>query len=147
MANAGIYPLDPTSDVGKLRLTLGDVNSVPLDPPVSGMQDYTKFSDDELTAFIDEGNDSILRAAGYAYLALAAQAAIVGRSTKDHDLAIDTRNRSESLTAIATMYFGQAAEIDGGDGFEVFTIGGDSEWIAELTPPIWGRRYSWDRWL
>lgn len=124
MSNPGVYPLDATSDVGKVRLIIGDTISVPLDPVVSGQQDYTMFSDAEIDVFLSY-SESPMRAAGYAYLSLAGVAAQQAESIKDYDLAVDSRQKAEQLRAQADAFFAEADRVEaGGDtGFQIVNTG------------------------
>lgn len=122
--NPGAYPLDPTTEVGKLRVTIGDVNSTPYNPVRPNVQNYKMFSDVELEVFIAQGS-SVLRAAGFAYLALAAQASLNSKSVADYDLRVDTTKRGADLRAIAQRFFDQADEQDAGtdEGFQIVPTG------------------------
>ncbi len=123
MPNPGVYPLDPTSNVGKFRLLYGDTVSVPLVPPVAGQQDYTTFSDAEIEQFLASGGDSINRSVGYAYLQAAGVAAFSSKSVKDYDLAVDLTKRAEDLRKMAQFYFDLAGEDDAMTGAaEAFLI-------------------------
>lgn len=138
MANKGVYPVDPLTDVGQVRFAVGDTESQPLDPPEPGFQDYEMFSDDQIEAFLSRSEGSINRSTGYAYLTLASQAAMHSRSVKDHDLAIDYTKRAADLRASAQMWFGLADDEDasagGADIFEVFTVTEPAIPHPELTP-------------
>lgn len=112
MANRGVYPLVPTTDVGKFRLSRGDVNSVPLDPVEPGFQDYALYSDDEITVFLEQGASSINRAIGYSYLQASGAASEQSKTVKDYDLAVDLTKRAEDLRKTAQMYFDLADEED-----------------------------------
>lgn len=148
--NPGAYPVDLASNVGQFRALTGDLNSVPYSPVEPGFQNFEKFSDAEIEAYIAQGGDSIPRAIGYSYLYLAGQAAMQSASYKDYDLALDETKRAADLRAIAQFWFDQA---DGDDvigaeeGFEIVPTGTSSgDFIAEGTIPIWGRKYTWSRW-
>lgn len=125
MANPGVYPLDPTTDVGKVRLVIGDTISIPLNPVVSGQQDYTQFSDAEIQVFLDYSDDSPMRAAGYAYLSLAGSAAQQAESIADYDLKLDTRDKAKQLREQAAFYFSRSDQIDmeGEEGFQIVSTG------------------------
>lgn len=125
MANPGVFPLNPTTDVGKVRLVIGDTISVPFDPVQAGLQDYTQFSDAEIEVFLSYGDDSPMRAAGYAYLSLAGAAAQQAESIKDYDLQVDSRQKAEQLRLQARFYFDQADEIDlaGDEAFQIVATG------------------------
>lgn len=151
MANKGIAPPDMDTNVGQLRVVLGDLDYSPLDPPETGFGNYVKWSDAELTGFLamtGAGEDqSILRAAGYAFLQLAASAALESKSVRDHDLQIDLTKRAADLRAIAQMYFTQADDLDdsngSGDIFDIFPMTDEGDFIPEGTVPMYGRRYTW----
>jgi hypothetical protein len=125
MANSGVYPLDPNTDVGRVRLLIGDTISVPFDPVQAGLQDYTLFSDAEIEQFLTAGQDSIYRAAGWAYISLAGAAAQQAESIKDFDLQVDSRQKAEQLRLQAQWYFGEADRIDGlgEDGYTIVRTG------------------------
>lgn len=147
--NRGVYPLDPTSDVGKFRLLYGDVDSIPLVPPELGFQNYTELSDDEIDMFLAQGSESISRAIGFYYLRLSGDAAKQSKSIADYDLKVDTTKRAADLRAIAEMWFGRADDEDDLNGltdiFDIFDLGTHGDVIPELSIPIWGRRYVIDR--
>ena len=121
MANAGAYPINPTTDVGRVRLLVGDVTATNIDS-TAGTADYEMFSDAEIQGFIAQGT-SDSSAVGYAYLYMAGQAAKESKSVKDYDLSVDLTKRSTDLRAIAQFWFtqGEAAEV--GDAFEIAPIG------------------------
>lgn len=149
MSNPGAYPIDPTSDVGKFRAMYPDTNSVPFDPPVSGQADYENFSDLEIEAFILAGGGSVFRALGLAALSQAGQASRESASIADHDLRIDVTKRATDLRAQAQFWFDAADAEDASaeDAFILTEMGRSGDFIPELTPPVWGRRYTWGRWL
>jgi len=148
--NPGAYPVDLASDVGQFRALIGDLNSTPYNPVYPGFQNFEKFSDAEIEAYISQGGDSISRGIGYAYLYLAGQAALVSRSIKDYDLQVDNTKRAADLRAIAEFWFKRADEDDvatAEDAFEIVPTGTSSgEFIPELTIPIYGRKYTMARW-
>lgn len=117
--NKGIYPLDPTSDVGKFRLLIGDTESIPLVPPETGFQNYTMFSDAEIEVFLAQSEGSLPGAAYLAYLQLAASAAMESKSVSDFDLKIDLTKRATDLRLIAMTWKDQW-DADSADIFELF---------------------------
>lgn len=148
--NPGEYPVDLASNVGRFRALVGDLNSTPYDPVEPGFQNFEKFSDAEIEAYLVQGGDSINRAIGFAYLYLAGQAALQSASVKDYDLTIDETKRAADLRAIAQFWFDQA---DGDDGiaaeesFEIVPTGTRrGAFIPEATIPVWGRQYTIGRW-
>lgn len=141
MANKGIYPLDPNTQVGRFRLRFGDIDSVPLDPVEPGFQDYTELSDEEIEAFLNGAGDSVSRAIGAYYAQLAGAAAKIARNTKDHDLALNTMERSERLLAVARYWDGVAdnedTEAGSTDIFEIFPTGPTVRRTPELAMGVW----------
>lgn len=147
--NPGQAPVDLTSEIGRFRALVGDLQSTPYDPVESGFENFLKYSDAEIEGYISQGG-SVARGIGFAYLYLAGQAAMQSASVKDYDIAIDETKRAADLRAIAQFWFDQA---DGDDvisaeeGFEIVptgTSGGD--FIPEATIPVWGRQYTIGRW-
>lgn len=136
MANAGVAPLEPTTDVGKFRLLFPDSVSVALEPPVAGQGDYTYFSDEEIERLLDQGVTPT-RAVAYGWLQLAGAAALAALSVKDYDLAIDSTKRAEELRTTADYWFARADSEDalGGenDVFNLFDMAGPRCSHHELT--------------
>lgn len=148
--NPGVWPVEVESPVGKFRLLSGDVLATAYDPEYPGYRSFERFSDAEIGAYLSQGSYSIPRAVGYSFLYLAGQAAFQSKSVKDQDLQVDLTKRSGDFRALANMYFALADEEDAllgeGDFFDVFPTGATGEFIPEGTLPIYGRKYTWDRW-
>lgn len=130
MANPGVAPLDPTSEVGKFRLMIGDTEYVPLDPPEPGFGDYTLFSDAEIEVFLEQG-EGPEEAAYFAYLQLAGSAALEAKSVKDFDLQVDLSKRAQELRLIAQMWRDRADALSA-DIFESFDTKICDRWCCEL---------------
>jgi peptidoglycan/xylan/chitin deacetylase (PgdA/CDA1 family) len=120
--NVGIAPPSATSEVGKLRFLLNDIESVPLDPVVAGYGNYTNFSDSELEALIAQSGDNHLRAVGFAYIRLAAVAASEAIDWKSDDQSVMLSKRADALRKIAEMWFDQADAADAVAGSSFFAI-------------------------
>lgn len=148
--NPGEFPVDLASNVGRFRALIGDLNSTTYTPAEPGFQNFEKFSDAEIEAYLAQGGDSINRAIGYAYLYLAGQAAMQSASIKDYDLQIDETKRAADLRAIAQFWFDQADGEDDASAEEAFAIvptgTRSGTFIPEASPPIWGRQYTIGRW-
>lgn len=140
--NPGAYPVDMTNPVGVFRALVGDTESTPYDPVVPGTQNFSMFSDDDIEGFLAAGGDSINRAVGYAYLALAGRAALESKSVKDMDLTIDTTKRAADLRLVAQLWFDKATqeEVGNQDAFFVAPLGDSCDMIPEGMMPRWGRR-------
>lgn len=148
--NPGAWPVDLASPVGQFRAMAGDLNSEPFDPVKPGFQNFEKFSDAEIAAYLEQGAGSLNRALGLSYLYLAGQAAMESLAVKDYDLQVDSTKRAADLRAIAQMWFGLAdsEEVTSAEeGFVIVPTGTDAGgFIPESAPPIWGRQYTLGRW-
>jgi len=118
--NKGVAPADMNTDVGKLRAILGDLEYVELTPPEAGFGDYRLFGDAELTAFLETGG-SIEIAAYFAYMNLAASAAMESKTVKDFDLSIDLTKRATDLRLIAADWRNRGDAL-AADIFELFDV-------------------------
>ena len=147
--NPGQWPVDLASDIGRFRALVGDLEAVAYDPDEPGYRSFTKFSDAEIEAYIAQGAGSINRGIGFSYLYLAGQAAMDSKVTADYDLKLDTTKRAADLRAIAQWWFDLADNDDATsaeEAFEIVPVGQRGDFIPEGTIPIYGRRYTWDRW-
>lgn len=125
--NKGVSPINPATEVGQLRLLVGDTASTPLDPPEPGFANYAVWGDDALAVALAVADDNLLRAAGGLYRQLAAEYAQQGRSIRTDDLAIDTRGRGGDLLRVAQSFFDEADAADeagGADFFQIVPFGG-----------------------
>lgn len=117
MANRGTYPIDTTTDVGRLRMMLGDTDSKPLDPVEIGYQDYARFSDAQLQAFVDMAGGSFVPgeagtwAMVYAYRYLQSTAASRSGSYKTYDLTVAS-TEADVWGALAASWQEQAEAED-----------------------------------
>lgn len=147
--NPGVWPVDLTSEVGRFRALIGDLNAADYIPVEAGFRTFEMFSDAEIEAYISQG-DSVTRGIGFAYLYLASQAAKESVAISDYDLKIDKTKRATDLTNIAKLWFSQAdgeEVIAGEEAFEIVPTGtGSGQFIPELTIPIYGRKYTMGRW-
>jgi hypothetical protein len=109
MTNLGVAPLDPFSDVGTLRATIGDTEYREVEP---GIGDYEWFSDLTLRRFLELGSHSVLRAAGLAIKQLSLFAGLTGATVKTDDLASDTAKRGATLLDIAESLIKDADAAD-----------------------------------
>ncbi|WP_217181639.1 hypothetical protein [Streptomyces sp. AC495_CC817] len=122
MANPGANPIDASTPVGVLRLTVGDTESQPLEPPVSGLADYAVWSDDALSVALMNAAGNNLRAAGNLYRQLAAVYAQTGRSIKTDDLQLNTLSRGDSLLKVAQSFLDEAQANENATANDFFQI-------------------------
>lgn len=137
MAHRGVFPLDPTTAVGALRVIVGDTASAPLEPAESGYAAYAVWSDDELAAALTIAQESAYRAAWSLYLTLAASAAQSGRNVRTDDLSIDTTKRGDSFLKIAQSFLDEAEAGEGAaanDFFQIVPFGGRAGRSCRVRP-------------
>lgn len=115
--NIGKIPIDYSSEVGTWRLLTGDTSYTATSDPTEGEFEY--WGDAEIQGYIDSfGMDSIERAIGMAYLALAGKLAVEAENIRTHDLQVDTRSKAEALLKIANRWLLRADEKDSGGGLD-----------------------------
>lgn len=147
----GAYPLDPSTNVGKYRLLLGDAEGTRYSPDEPGRANYAVLSDAEIETFVSQGGDSVTRGIAYYYLRLAGEAAKESASIQDQDLRVDLTKKSAELRAMAQFWLDQGDNddaISAEDAFEIVPTGVSSGgFIPEGSPAMWGREYTIGRWI
>jgi hypothetical protein len=133
MATTGAYPPDFTTDVGRFRLLIGDLNATDV---TGGEGQYTFFGDTEIAGYLTL-NTSIYRAAGMALNALATQAADQAQSIRDYDLQVDLRQRAEQFREQAKQMFAQAdlADAESDEAFQIVDTGSRPECLTKMVLP------------
>lgn len=145
--NDGASPLDPTSDVGKFRVLIGDTAAEAYSPVETGRGNYAMFSDVEIAGFVAVAEGNLNRAIGNAYLALAGRAATESKQIKDFDLTVDTTKRAADLRLVAYEWFGRADKEEAAlqDAFFIAPLGDSCDPVPEGLMPTWGR-YAVGKW-
>lgn len=119
--NRGVAPPDMTSNVGKVRALLGDLEYEEYDPPQPGFGMYRKMGDSEIEAFLALSDDSPEGAVYFAYMQMSSDAALESKTIQDMDLRVDLSKRATDLRLIAAQWkdtWDQAS----GDIFELFDV-------------------------
>ena len=99
--NPGATPIDPSTDVGKLRFLVNDTTGVAYVPDQPGFTNYTYFSDAALQAYADMAVSNLILASGYAYQRIAAILTISARNITTDDLRIQTEVRANTFRLLA----------------------------------------------
>jgi hypothetical protein len=116
MANSGVAPVDLTTDVGRVRVLLGDTDPANVS---GGFGDYLYFSDDELTAVLSMYNDNPKLAAARCLETIAASQALLLKSWSSDDLSVRGDAIAESLRKIAKQLRDEATADASSDSFEI----------------------------
>jgi hypothetical protein len=117
-ANQGVAPPDLTTDVGKVRLLVGDTDPSNV---TSGVGTYFWFSDDELQGLVDL-NGSVKAASIYVLRMVAMTPAMQLRKWQSADLMVDGPAITTALRALIKDIeagVGAAAEAEALDIFQV----------------------------
>lgn len=116
MANPGVAPVDPSTEIGQLRYLIGDTAYTELQPPVTDQGDYTWFSDVALQVFIDRAGGNLDLAAAYAFRQIGDYYAQNAASIKTDDLQVSERWR------IAQMFYDRADQTEGNANADIFVL-------------------------
>lgn len=153
MSNRGLRAIDPSTDIGSLRLQVGDTNFTEFDPVEDDYVNYDYFSDSTLEAFIESADENITRATGFAYRSLAGILTMSAVSITTDDLRVDTLGRAKLMRELANEWISQAADEDeaaASDIFDVIPFAGAKKAVnPELAPPVnndAGDDPNWDNW-
>lgn len=109
MANTGLFPLDPTSDVGQVRLAIGDDEATNLVAPNG---DYAYFSDAAITVALSLAGGGIARSCGVLVKQLALSLTIAGQSIGADGFSINTLGKGRDLLQVALSFERQADDED-----------------------------------
>lgn len=129
---------DFSTDIAKVRALIPDTEQVVWE---DGADPEFLFSDAHIQAFLDTAGGSVLRAAGFAVMAVAGSEALISKIIKTQDLATDGASLATSLRLLGRDYISQADKIDANDVFDYFELidfheGWDSDG-RELTERPW----------
>ena len=117
MANSGVAPVDLTSNVGRVRVLLGDTDPTNVS---GGLGDYLYFSDDELNAVLGLYDNNPKLAAARCLETIAASQALLLKSWTSDDLSVRGDAIAESLRKIAQQLRAEVISGESSDAFEIF---------------------------
>lgn len=104
-------PYDPTTDAGKVRLLISDVDDA---APV--------FTDGEIAAFLDLGGDSVLRAAALAAETIAGNETLLLKYIRSRGLELDGPAVGRELRQLAKQWRETSTADAGDDTFYIATV-------------------------
>lgn len=119
MANEGVAPPDYTTDVGKVRVLLGDTN--PTDISL-GEGTYLYFSDDEINAFLTMYGDNVKLAAARCLETIASSQALLLKSWSSDDLTVNGDRITESLRKLAAQLREEALVDESNEYFNMIAM-------------------------
>jgi hypothetical protein len=119
MANEGVAPPNFTTDVGKVRVLLGDTN--PTDVSM-GEGTYMYFSDDEIGAFLTLYGDNVKLAAARCLETIASSQALLLKSWSSDDLTVNGDKIAESLRKLAAQLREEALQDESSEYFNMIAM-------------------------
>ncbi len=127
MANTGVAPVDLGSNVGKVRVLLGDTDPTNVSNNVGT---YLFFSDAELEAILGMYSDSPQMAAARCLDTIAGSQALLLKSWSSDDLTVNGDRIAKELRELAKQLRSEAMDAEGSEAFEIVAFGEDD---AELS--------------
>jgi hypothetical protein len=119
MANLGIAPPDASSDVGKIRVLLGDTDPQNI---VGGVGEYIYFSDDELVVFLDMYGGNVKLATARCMETIAGSQVLLLKSWSSDDLSVNGDRITDSLRRVAAQLRAEALEEESSEYFNIISL-------------------------
>ena len=116
MANTGVAPVDFGSNVGKVRVLLGDTDPTNVSNNVGT---YLFFSDAELEAILGMYSDSPHMAAARCLDTIAGSQALLLKSWSSDDLSVRGDLIAKELRELAKQLRAEAVQAEGSEAFEI----------------------------
>lgn len=121
MSNSGVAPVDLGSDVGKVRVLLGDTDPVNV---VNNVGEYLFFSDSELESILSMYNSPQM-AAARCLDTIAGSQALLLKSWSSDDLTVNGDRIAKELRELAKQLRAEAMAAEGSEAFEIVAFGED----------------------
>ena len=122
MANTGVAPVDLGSNVGKVRVLLGDTDPTNVS---NNLGTYLFFSDAELEAILGMYSDSPQMAAARCLDTIASSQALLLKSWSSDDLTVNGDRIAKELRELAKQLRAEAMAAEGSEAFEIVAFGED----------------------
>lgn len=116
MANDGIAPPDFTTNVGKVRVLLGDTDPTNVS---GGEGEYLFFSDTELEALLELHDDNVKLTAARCMETIAGSQALLLKSWSSDDLTVNGDRIAKELRELAKQLRAEALADESSDSFEI----------------------------
>lgn len=115
MSKIGVVPVNYASNVGKVRVLLGDVDAQNVS---DGTGEYKYFSDDELVAILQMYDHNIKMTAARCLETIASSQVLLLKSWSSDDLTVNGDKIAESLRRIAQQLRDEALIEESSEAFE-----------------------------
>ena len=119
MANFGVAPPDLSSDVGKIRVLLGDTDPQNIS---GGIGEYTYFSDAELHAFLEMYGGNVKLATARCMETIAGSQVLLLKSWSSDDLSVNGDRITDSLRRVAAQLRAEALEEESSEYFNIISL-------------------------
>ena len=133
MANTGVAPVDLGSNVGKVRVLLGDTDPTNVS---NNLGTYLFFSDAELEAILGMYSDSPQMAAARCLDTIAGSQALLLKSWSSDDLTVNGDRIAKELRELAKQLRAEAMAAEGSEAFEIIPVP-SAPVTPEYAEPIW----------
>ena len=118
----GVFPIDPTTQVGLFRTELGDIVATELEPPEQGYAAYQYISDAAIAALLLANPTDFDRAKSSAMIAVATQMLMSAQDIQVDDIRIKTVERATAMMNAALALHGSAGIAAAADAFDVVPL-------------------------
>lgn len=122
MANSGVAPVDLGSNVGKVRVLLGDTDPTNV---VNNVGEYLFFSDAEIESILGMYSESPQLAAARCLDTIAGSQALLLKSWSSDDLTVNGDRIAKELRELAKQLRQEALMSEGSEAFEIVAFGED----------------------
>lgn len=128
MANLGVAPVDLGSNIGRVRVLLGDTDPTNI---ANNVGEYLFFSDAEIESILGMYSDSPQMAAARCLDTIAGSQALLLKSWSSDDLTVNGDRIAKELRELAKQLRAEAVQAEGSEAFEIVAFGeddADSSW-------------------
>jgi hypothetical protein len=127
MSNLGVAPVDLGSNIGRVRVLLGDTDPTNI---VNNIGEYLFFSDAEIESILTMYSDSPQLAAARCLETIAGSQALLLKSWSSDDLTVNGDRIAKELRETAKQLRAEALASESSEAFEIISFGEDD---AELS--------------
>lgn len=133
MANTGVAPVDLGSNIGRVRVLLGDTDPTNVSANVG---EYLFFSDDEIEAILEMYSNSPQMAAARCLDTIAGSKALLLGAWSSDDLTVNGDRIARELRELAKQLRAEALASESSEAFEIIAMA-EIERTPELAEPTW----------